>query len=440
LTREIGHQQLSSDPDAPASAVGRVELSKTRPVALAVGGRIDEVAVEVGDQVKAGDLLMTLETTQLNWAVEQAEINFETARIAFEELGKEIEESDIAVAEANLLSAQENLALVKAGPTKEELAAAQSSAAAAWARYNELKEQPTQAQINQALASLKKAEISVQQAQREYDKIAWLPEAAASAAADNLQRATVDYEAVKANFEEVNKPATEAELQSALSGAQQAQHNLNRLQKKPTAAELAEAAAKVAAAEATLEKLKKGPEESDLRVAELKVRQAMIGLEQARLNLENARVTAPVNGIVVAINTEVGQQANAGSVAAILADAANIELVVNVEQKDFTKIAVGQLAELSVFSLPDVAFKGAVEKIAPLADSGTGFVTFPITIRFTDGPVEQLRPGMTASALFTLLDKSKPAEKAPEEGKAQEGATQAGQTNEEKPPESKSGN
>ncbi|OUC07467.1 hypothetical protein RY27_14730, partial [Litorilinea aerophila] len=180
-------EQLPPPGPVPVNAGGRIDLVTTRQVVLESSGRISEIAVEVGDQVEAGDLLMSLDTTQLEWALEKAEINFETARLAFEKLGRQVDESDIALAEANLLSAQENLARVKAGYTPEELAAAESAAAAAWARYNELKERPTQAQIVQAQANLKKAELAVQAAQREYDKIAWLPESAATAAADNLQ-------------------------------------------------------------------------------------------------------------------------------------------------------------------------------------------------------------------------------------------------------------
>ncbi|MCC9078415.1 efflux RND transporter periplasmic adaptor subunit [Litorilinea aerophila] len=393
-------EQLPPPGPVPVNAVGRIDLVTTRQVVLESSGRISEIAVEVGDQVEAGDLLMSLDTTQLEWALEKAEINFETARLAFEKLGRQVDESDIALAEANLLSAQENLARVKAGYTPEELAAAESAAAAAWARYNELKERPTQAQIVQAQANLKKAELAVQAAQREYDKIAWLPESAATAAADNLQRATIDYEAAKAAYEEAIKPATQAELQSALSAAQQAQHNLNQLKEKPTPAELAEAEARVAAAEHALKQAQEGVDEADQRTAELRVRQAMIDLEQARLNLQNAQVLAPVAGTVLDISVELGQQGSAGTVVATLADLNDIELVANVEQRDIARVHVGQVVEISVYALPDEHFQGVVEKIAPVADSGASFVTFPVIIRLTDGPLELIRPGMTASANF----------------------------------------
>ena len=402
-------------PGQDLSAVGAIEVRKDRQVVLGTGGRVDEVLVEVGDSVLAGDLLIALDTTYLDWAVEQSEIGFETARINFEELGDLIEASDIEVAKAQLLQAEENLAEVEAGPTPEELAAAKSAAAAAWAAYEETQEKPTPAQINQALANLRKAEIDLQQAQREFDKIAWLPEAAATDAADNLQRATVDLEAVKAAYEEASKPATEAELQSALSAAQSAQDRLNRLVKTPTPADLAAANANVLSAQTALEKLQEGPKESELRKAELDVRQAMIGLEQARLEREHADVEAPIDGAVLSVNLDVGQEASTGTVAATLANTDDLRLVVNVEQKDIGRIKTGQAVAISVFALPQEQFSGLVDRIAPTASSGTGFVTFPVVITLVDGPVDQLLPGMTASAVFgeTEADEAEAASEEP---------------------------
>jgi multidrug resistance efflux pump len=203
--------------------VGTIEVPQARPAVLLTSGQVNEIAVEVGDAVQTGDLLVALDTTQLKWALEQAEIGFETAHINYEVLGETVSESDVKVAEANLLLAQENLALAQTGPTDEEVAAAQAAVQAGWAHYEELQQQPTQAQINQALANLSLAEIDVQAAQREYDKIAWLPEAAATEAADALHRATVALEAAQVAYDEASQPAGESELQTALSSAQSAQ-------------------------------------------------------------------------------------------------------------------------------------------------------------------------------------------------------------------------
>src|SRR5574341_1324522 len=51
------------------SAAGNVELSSQRPVVLQADGMVTLVAVQVGDQVAAGDLLVSLDTTDLERAL-----------------------------------------------------------------------------------------------------------------------------------------------------------------------------------------------------------------------------------------------------------------------------------------------------------------------------------------------------------------------------------
>lgn len=384
----------------PVSAVGTIELISKRQVVLEASGMVDQVDVVVGDTVKTGDLLIALDTRQLEWAVTQAEISLENARIGLETASEAIEQSDIDQAEATLLLAEENLAVVEAGPTAEELAAAKASVAAAWASYNELKAGPRPSQLTQAKANLKQAEIALQQAQRAYDKIAWQPEAGASGEGAALQNASIAYEAAKASYDEAVRGPTQADLQGALAGAQQAQDSLNKLEKKPTPAELAAAKAAVVTAEGALAKLKKGTDAGEVKAAELGVQSAQINLEQAKLNLSNARVLAPIDGVVLEVNVELGQQGGPGAVVAAIADVSKIKLVVNVEQKDISQVKLNQPVEVTVYGLAGKVYKGVVDKIAPQGESTTGSITFPVTIRFTDAALAELKPGMNGTATF----------------------------------------
>lgn len=386
---------------APVSGVGAIELISQRQVVLMTSGTVAELGVEVGDTVKRGDMLIALDTKQLEWALQQADIGLENARINLEKASEAIDPSDVALAEANLLSAQEQLALVEAGPTKELLDAAKSSNAAAWATYNELRAGPSPEALTQARAALRQAEIDLQQAQRAYDRIAWQPDAGASSEGAALQRASITHEAAKARFDELTKPALTSALQGALAAAQRAQDALNELEKKPTPAELADAKARVAGAEATLAKLNKGTDAADVRAAELGVQSAQIALEQAKLNLANARLLAPVDGVVLDVAVELGEQVNAGSVVALVANVSQLRAMVNVEQKDIRNVKLGQGAAVTVYGLTDTVYNGVVDKIAPMGDISSGSIVFPVTIRFTDDSVVDLKPGMSATATFT---------------------------------------
>ncbi len=385
----------------PPSGVGHIELEEKQQVVLMVGGIVDQVSVEVGDQVKVGAVLVQLDTQKLEWAVQDAEMNLESSRIGLAKLKEDVDDIDVALADAQYLLAKENLAVVEAGPTEEQLNATENSAAAALAAYNELKAGPTAAQITQSQASLRSAEISLQEAQRAYDKIAWMPEAGTMPQSAALQEATISYEAAKASFDEASEPAKPSSLQSALASAQRAQDDLNELKKKPTSAELAAARANLAEAEANLAKLKKGPNENDLRLAEINIEQSLTALEQARLDLANAKVVAPIAGTVLAVNVEPGEQASAGSVVVTIADMSKLKLVLDVEQRDIPHIKEGQEAAISVYALSGQEYTGVVDLIVPVSAEGSGLVTYPVTLHFTSESLENLIPGMTATATFS---------------------------------------
>ena len=63
------------------SAAGNIALSSQRTVALQTGGIVSQVLVEVGDEVAAGDLLVELDTTDLELAVARAQLDVDSAQL-----------------------------------------------------------------------------------------------------------------------------------------------------------------------------------------------------------------------------------------------------------------------------------------------------------------------------------------------------------------------
>jgi HlyD family secretion protein len=379
------------------SAAGNIAVSSQRPVVLQADGMVSQVAVEVGDEVAANDLLVALDTTDLERAAKQSELNLASAQAQLDELLEPADQAEIASARASLASAQQNLAEVQAGPGDAELAAAEATLAAAQAAYQELLAGPSDAELTQLGADLEKTMIDLQQAQWDYDKVSYQGEGASSQAAA-LQQATIDYDAAKAAYEIATEPASEAELQDALSAIQTAQDQLDDLRAQPTGADLAEAEAQVASAQAQLDELANGAGDAERRAAEISVEQAQLDLEEAQANLAQAQLPAPIAGTVLSVDVEVGAQVTAGTSAVTLADLNGLELTVNVAEVDIGDIQVGQAAEITVDALPDEVFSGVVARIAPSSESESGVVNYPVTIQLTDADLAGVRPGMTAVA------------------------------------------
>ena len=305
---------------AQVSASGNIALSTERPVVVQVEGIVAEVAVDTGDAVQAGDLLVALDTTALERAAERARLNLASAQANLDKLTEAADPAELASAQAALASAQEKLRDVQTGPSAAELAAAEANLKAAQARYQDLLAGPGEAELTQLGANLEKTRISLTQAQQSYGKIAYADSISSSPQAAQLQQATIDYRAAEAAYQIATEPASEAELQAAWSAVQTAQKQLDDLRAQPTSAELAAAEAQVASAAAQFENLLSGAGAADLQMAHINVDKAAPDVQEAEENLARARLVAPTNGSVLAVNVVTGQKVSPGSTSVTLTD------------------------------------------------------------------------------------------------------------------------
>jgi HlyD family secretion protein len=331
---------------AQVSAAGNVDLAVQQPVVFQVQGTVASVPVNVSDNVKVGDTLASLDTTDLQQAVQQAQLSVDESQAALDK--------------------------VVAPPLQADVAAAQADLASAQAAYQDLLAGQTQDQLTQLSATLVKAQIALQQAQQAYDQVAWRNDVAASTEAANLQSATIDYQSAKAAYNQAIAP--------------------------PTAAQIASAKAAIVDAQDKLDQLLAGPTQADQHAAEITVQQSQLSLEIAQASLAQAVLRAPISGTVLAVNVQVGQMVSPGTEAVTLGDMSTLELVVDVAEVDVSQVALGQPAQISIDALPTKTFDGVVERIDPTSTSVSGVVNYLVTIRFTSSDLSQVRPGMSAVA------------------------------------------
>lgn len=342
---------------AMVNATGTILPKEQTTLSFKGAGQVAEVLVKEGQTVHAGDLLARLETTNLEFAVAQAELS-------------------VRQAELSLASAQAQLLRVMRDPAGYDLAAAQAAVESARASYQRLLAGPTEEEIRVARANLDQAEAALKQAQRAYDQVADRPDIAMLPQALQLEQATIAYEAAQANFE--------------------------LTQRKPSAAELSAARSAIAQAEATLARLQEGASDEDLLVAQLGVEQAQLALEQAQLSLDQARhqledtvLTAPHDGTITLVGVRPGELSG-GQPAFVLTDLSEYHIDITVDEVDIGRVAEGQLVTITLDALPGEALSGWVEQIADTALTESGVVTYKVTVRLkpTDAP---LRVGMTAN-------------------------------------------
>jgi len=187
-------------------------------------------------------------------------------------------------------------------------------------------------------------------------------------------------------------------------------------------AELAVAQSSYDSALDLLMSLRTGEDSGQVRVAQngviqaqAAIGQAEAGLEQAKaaqalaqLQLDRAEIKAPIDGVVITRNVEVGDIAMAGGNVMSIADMSEMDLVVYVSETWYGQLKLNQEVKITVDSFPNEVFKGKVVKIAEQAEftprnvqTADGRATTVYAVRIiVPNPQLRLKPGMPADVDF----------------------------------------
>jgi multidrug resistance efflux pump len=96
-------------------ARGKLVPVRVETLSFAASGTVDQLAVEVGDEVSAGQVIARLDTSDLEWAVRQAEDALAAARLTYSQTVKAASPEEVASAEATLTGAKATLTSAEAG-------------------------------------------------------------------------------------------------------------------------------------------------------------------------------------------------------------------------------------------------------------------------------------------------------------------------------------
>jgi HlyD family secretion protein len=123
-------------------------------------------------------------------------------------------------------------------------------------------------------------------------------------------------------------------------------------------------------------------------------------LDEARQDLEQGTITAPIAGTVITDSVAVGsviQSATGvyggGATLMTIADLGHVRMNVNITESDMANIRIGETATISVDAFPGRVFNGVVEKIEPQAVVDQGVTFFPVNVSI-ENKERLLMPGM----------------------------------------------
>ena len=384
-------------------------------IAPQIGGQVVSVSVEEGAQVNVGDELFRLDDSLFKAQRAQAEAAIQLAESAVSSAKAQY---DLVLNSARLQDQQNRISGWNASqPSQfdlpvwyfdkgEKLASAQVQMESAAVELDKEKANLEKVLTNVASQEFLDTEKRVADAQ------------AAFVIADQVlsqAKSTQDNEDLQ-NFAQDQYDATENELKSA-------QTDYTRLLTTQGAKDVLEARARLKVAQERYDRaldyynsflsgdqsLQVKAAEAGVQLAEAALAQAQAALATLDVQIEKTVIRAPMDGVVLIRNLEVGETAAPGGVVMVIGQLAEVELVVYIPETEYGKVNLGDQVSISVDSFPGETFAGSVVYISNKAEftprnvqtiEGRRATVYGIKISVPN-PDLKLKPGMPADVTFT---------------------------------------
>ena len=145
--------------------------------------------------------------------------------------------------------------------------------------------------------------------------------------------------------------------------------------------------------------------------ADASVIKARTNLSIARVRLQDATVTAPTNGTIIArpvsegtVITSATTSASGGTTIMQMADLSKVRMRAFVNETDIGNVKPGQTATVTVDAFPNRRFVGIVEMVEPQAVVQSSVTMFPVLVSLSNAD-GALKPGMNGAVTMDIARK-----------------------------------
>lgn len=433
------------------SVTGRIKPADKVELAFESGGKVARVYVDVGDEVKIGQIIATLENGELTAQLLAAEADLETEEAKLKELQAGTRPEEIQAAETKVSNAQRSLndaetdlanvknkaEVDKRKVYNDALAAIQKSVSVGKIALVTLTDIQYASfagsdEDSNAIAAAKAAAVesllgasgagrlsqefisnlsggafgAVEEAvgDNTYLKI----DKAVKETSDALQKVKKALDAVpvsgvltatqKTNLSS-EKANINAEITSVSDKKQSVDVQIVLNDKNIASAEASVNIAKnnLAVAEDDLNIKKSGAAPEQIFAQESKVKAARAGVQKIQAQIVKTLMRAPFGGIITKKDIKAGEIVSAGSILVSLISKNAFEIETNVPEADIAKVKVGDGARVTLDAYgSEVLFETRVVSIDPAETVIEGVSTYKTTLQFI-GEDGRIRSGMTAN-------------------------------------------
>lgn len=396
------------------TASGTVESSGNHSLYFKSSGIVNTVNVKVGQKVKAGKVLATLDNST---ATQQ----LASAKSGYAQSLANLSAANLSLSDA-ALNASNNAASYKLAVDKAKRDLDDAQAAAAPECSNP---QSTSCSNISAWTTLLGLRNNLDQAKRDLTKAQNQAALNLVGYTQSISTAVTQADIDKAtNARDKGVLADQATIDSANSAIYKA--NLQLMQQQDAYARAVTTAQ--TAYDTALLNEKKGREADQQAIRKIQQSQAAsttnqggidsaLGVESvakasadasaqslrlAQENYNNTILRAPVSGVIGVVNISSGLSSNsastagASSPAVILVSKGTLSVKANFNEADAAKVQLGQSATVTFSALSGTTVQGTVVSTSPVGTTTNGLTTYPVEIQLIDAP-DTIRAGMSAN-------------------------------------------
>jgi RND family efflux transporter MFP subunit len=397
----------------------KLELSFLSP------GIVKTVKVKVGDEVKAGDLLVALDDSLLRAQASQASAGLSAARAMLAKAENSLRDVDRSLLNQSLENARRALDMARSNlqdayrvrdndinNVRQSLSNAESTYRDALNIYNSSLGGFNQG-IEIARVALSNATSSLSLAQSNYNYILGLYNAGKVTYSElqqaqmSLSSASLAYNSARANYD-ASVAQTETQRASALASLHAAEMQLSnarsaydsalsnadiKLRGAENAVSSAESAYNLASAQ--YNQSVAPAHSSDIASAAAQVNSSSASLYAVQIQIARMKIKAPIAGTITAVNSKVGELSGMAGSAVVLETVGDYSIEANVAETDVNQIQMGQSVLINFDGISNTNVRGVVAKVDPAATVILGVINYKIMIVLEE-LVENLKPAMTA--------------------------------------------
>ena len=363
---------------------GRVEGYET-DLGAKVGGRIATIAVREGDTVHQGDVVATLEDTELQAQLQTAKANVAAAQQQVNQAYLQIQVVDSQI-EQNQLSLRQS-----EGDASGRIGQAQALVSVAQAQLAQ-----SQSQVKDAIASLALAQVN-------RDRYAELLKQGAIAQ-QQLDQAETTFRNAQETLKSRQAAVGAAQQQIAAAQGSFLQSQTNILNPSIRAAQLKQL------------NIQKQQAMTQLAAAVANYKQAQAKQQETQAKINDLAIKSPIEGVVVTRTAEPGEVIAVGKTVLTVVNLNQVYLRGYIPEGDVGHIKVGQAAQVFLDSAPERplnAIVAAVDTEASFTPENIYFKADRVTQVFglklnIENPQGLAKPGMPADAKLLRDDGAKP--------------------------------